>query len=259
MAALLVLNGLAVIACDAGDQAASTARNIRDDIATTVGEARPTPSDRTQTTAPVLTRGTETPAEPEVAAVFAALESLESAQRGSAIEYDRRDWRHWIDADKDCQNTRAEVLIQESLAAVSFATDERCRVMMGEWIGPWSGETFGDASDVDIDHHVPLGHAHVSGGWRWDADRKRAYANDLTNPNSLQVTDSSVNRSKGKKPPDEWRPENPAGWCRYAADWISVKEQWDLTVTKAEFRALADMLDTCDNAGSWGLKGATSE
>lgn len=255
MAALLVLNGLAVIACDAGDQAANTARNIRDDIATTVGEARPTPSDPTH----FLTRSTETPAGPDVAGVLSALESLESAQRGSAIEYDRRDWRHWIDADKDCQNTRAEVLIQESLESVSFATDERCRVTGGEWIGPWSGEPFEDASDVDIDHQVPLGHAHISGGWRWDADRKRAYANDLTNPNSLQVTDSSVNRSKGKKPPDEWRPENPAGWCRYAADWISVKEQWDLTVTKAEVSALADMLDTCDNAGSWGLKGATSE
>ena len=194
-----------------------------------------------------------------MAGVLSALESLESAQRGSAIEYDRRDWRHWIDADKDCQNTRAEVLILESLASVSFANDERCRVTGGEWVGPWSGEAFSDASDVDIDHHVPLGHAHISGGWRWDADRKRAYANDLTNANSLQVTDSSVNRSKGKKPPDEWRPENPAGWCRYAADWISVKQQWDLTVTKAEVRALADMLDTCDDAGSWGLEGKTSE
>ncbi len=189
----------------------------------------------------------------------AALESLTVAERGSEIEYDRSDWRHWIDFDQDCQDTRAEVLIAESLETISFATNDRCRVTGGEWIGPWSGEAFADASDVDVDHHVPLGHAHVSGGWRWDEDRKRAYANDLTNPNSLQATSATVNRSKGKKPPDQWRPEHPAGWCRYAIDWISVKQQWELTVSQAEKHALDDMLATCNDAGSWGVEGVRSE
>ena len=166
--------------------------------------------------------------------------------------------RHWEDHDRDCQDVRAEVLIEESRSSVSFATEKRCRVTGGEWLGPWSGEVFTDASDVDIDHHVPLGHAHVSGGWLWDADRKREYANDLSNPPSLQVTGASVNRSKGKKPPDAWRPEIRAGWCRYAADWIDVKSRWQLTVTHAETRALRDMLDSCDYAGSWGLSGSPS-
>ena len=195
---------------------------------------------------------------PEVQSLLVSLRGLRVAARGSGVGYNRRDWGDWIDADRDCQNTRAEVLISESLAPVSFAPEDdgdKCLVISGQWLGPWTGEVFTDASDVDIDHHVPLGHAHLSGGWDWPRERKRAYANDLTHPASLQATSAPVNRSKGKQPPDEWRPEESAGWCRYAADWISVKEAWDLTVTSAEVGALEKMLATCDDDASWGLSG----
>lgn len=189
----------------------------------------------------------------EIQALLATLDALPVAPRGSGVDYDRGDWRHWIDIDRDCQNTRAEVLIAESRASVAFAPrddNDQCRVIRGQWRGPWSGETFTDAGDVDIDHHVPLAHAHESGGWQWSADRKRAYANDLSNPASLQATQASLNRAKGKQPPDEWRPANRAAWCRYAADWISVKEHWELTVTAAEVAALREMLETCAPGGS---------
>ena len=241
---------LIVSACDSrvGDTVA-TARQFAGDV-TTRTAIDTTEIDQTQPP-PTL------PA--DVQAVLETLDRLVVAERGSDVDYDRKDWRHWVDADGDCQNARAEVLIEESRSAVSFATDKECRVTGGEWQGPWSGEVFTDAADVDIDHHVPLGHAHASGGWRWDADRKREYANDLANPASLQVTDASVNRAKGKKPPDAWRPEHRAGWCRYAADWITVKAEWELTVTTAEADALAAMLDTCDDAGSWGLEGIRGE
>ena len=187
-----------------------------------------------------------------------ALRDLEVSPRGSDAKYDRDHWRHWIDVDRDCQNTRAEVLITESMAPVSFAPRDdggECRVISGHWVGPWTGQVFTDASDVSIDHHVPLGQAHESGGWRWDAERKRAYANDLTLPASLQATSAPVNYSKGKQPPDEWRPDQAASWCRYAADWIAVKQKWDLTVTSSEVTALEEMLATCEDGFSWGLSG----
>ena len=235
-----------LVACGTGvADTIDTARQFTRDVATGAA-SEPTAAPRTPMT---INRGVSA----DVLRILETLDDLVVAERGSAVKYDRKDWRHWVDDDRDCQNARAEVLIEESRSPVSFATAERCRVTAGAWLGPWSGELFADASDVDIDHHVPLGHAHISGGWRWDAGRKREYANDLTNPPSLQVTSASVNRTKGKKPPDAWRPSNRAAWCRYAADWIDVKSRWQLTVTPAETAALRNMLDTCDRADSWGL------
>ena len=179
------------------------------------------------------------------------LDTLPIAPRGSGVAYDRGDWRHWVDADGDCQNTRAEVLIAESRAPVDFAPrddNDQCRVVQGQWRGPWSGKTFTDAGEVDIDHHVPLAHAHESGGGQWNAARKRAYANDLSIPARLQAMQAALNREKGKQPPDQWRPPRQAAWCRYAADWIAVKAHWQLTVTDDEVAALRDMLDTCESA-----------
>ena len=249
---LLALPLLAIVpalACDSGVRSVQTVQRVADDVATLAAPEGSSPGENPDAARPLS---------PDVAAVIATLNELPVAGRGSDVEYNRKDWRHWVDADQDCQDARAEVLIVESRSPVSFAPNDdgdECRVTAGEWLGPWSGEVFTDASDVDIDHHVPLGHAHASGGWRWNADRKREYANDLANPPSLQVTGASVNRSKGKKPPDAWRPEHRAGWCRYAADWIDVKSRWELTVTQAEIRALKDMLDTCGDRGSWGLSG----
>ena len=244
-----LIAALATPACDprVGDTL-ETVRRFAGDVAT-----RPA-IDATEVEQTRLPR----PVPDDVQSLLNTLDRLVIAERGSDVEYDRKDWQHWVDADRDCQDARAEVLIEESRSPVSFATDNRCRVTGGEWLGPWSGETFTDASDVDIDHHVPLGHAHASGGWSWDRDRKREYANDLSNAPSLQATDASVNRAKGKKPPDAWRPENRSGWCRYAADWINVKSRWQLTVTPAEIAALRDMLDTCGHAGSWGLSGPSA-
>jgi len=238
------------LACDSGVKAVKTAGRVADDISR-LAESNSPPTDGD----PVSSR----PLPADVQAVVAILDRLPVAERGSEIEYDRSDWRHWVDADRDCQDTRAEALIAESLATVIFASDEQCRVTGGEWLGPWSGEVFTDAGDVDIDHHVPLGHAHESGGWDWDKERKRAYANDLAHAPSLQATSASVNRAKGKQPPDQWRPEDIAGWCRYASDWVSVKAEWELTVSRAEVGALREMLDTCDDESSRGLTGMPPE
>ena len=36
-------------------------------------------------------------------------------------------------------------------------------------------------------------------------------------------------------------------WCQYATDWTEVKAEWDLAMTQAEFEAVLEMLDTCQD------------
>ena len=80
-------------------------------------------------------------------------------------EYDRSDWRHWTDEDGDCQDARQEVLIAESLEPVTFETERKCRVETGQWWAPHLGHHLGNPTHIDVDHHVPLKNAHLSGAW----------------------------------------------------------------------------------------------
>ena len=164
--------------------------------------------------------------------------------------YDRDDWKHWVDGDKDCQNTRHEALIEESLAKVAFKTDRKCQVATGEWFAPYTGETVTDATRLDIDHMIPLKNAHNSGGWAWDKSRKAAFANEMSYADHLIAVTASANRKKGARGPEAWKPTNKGYWCDYAVDWVRIKIDWDLSATKAEWGALQEMLETCDSTPS---------
>lgn len=160
--------------------------------------------------------------------------------------YDRSDWRHWIDADRDCQDARQEALIAESRAPVRYARPDRCLVASGDWFGQYTGERFTDPADLDIDHMVPLANAHRSGGWQWSKERKRDYANDLSYPNHLIAVQASANRRKGSNGPEDWKPPRREYWCQYATDWAAVKQAWGLTATPREAAALQEMLANCE-------------
>ena len=69
-----------------------------------------------------------------------------------------------------------------------------------------TGTTVTEASDLDVDHMVPLANAHKSGAWTWDSSQRQDYANDMGYANHLIAVTSGANRSKGARVPEEWRP-----------------------------------------------------
>ena len=163
----------------------------------------------------------------------------------SIPEYNRDDWNHWTDDNSDCQNTRHEVLIEESQETVTYKSDTFCSVSTGKWYGFYTGQYYYNASDLDIDHFIPLKNAHQSGGYNWSSAKKEEFSNYRLDPDNLIAVNLSANRSKGAKGPDEWKPSNTEYWCEYAYDWIRIKDYWNLTATQAEWDALVSMINTC--------------
>lgn len=154
--------------------------------------------------------------------------------------YDRDLFKHWVDADHDCQDTREEVLVAESRVPV-----DGCTVTTGEWFSWYDRQTWTQASDVDIDHLVPLKEAWDSGARAWGADARERYANDLGDSRTLVAVTDNVNQSKGDRDVAEWLPEY--GVCRYVRQWVAVKLRWSLAVDAAERATLRDHARHCRN------------
>ena len=211
----------------------------------------PTPTSATTPTPPPVAAPTPTPtpapaptATPEKPSVT-LLSIVVAPVPGAIPRYDRGEWRHWTDEDGDCQDARQEALVAESVSPVVYTNSDQCRVASGAWVGPYTGEQFTDPARLDVDHMVPLGNAHQSGGWAWSPEQKRQYANDLSYGNHLIAVQASANRAKGSRSPAEWKPPVRGYWCQYAVDWIAIKNTWELTAVEPEAEALREMLGTC--------------
>lgn len=153
--------------------------------------------------------------------------------------YDRKLFKHWVDANGNGKNTRAEVLIAESLVSVRFSSTGKT-VSTGKWVSLYDGVTWTKASDVDIDHVVALAEAWRSGAWKWSAARRQAYANDLGVAWTLRAVTDNVNQEKSDDDPTYWLPPLESATCLYLTEWIAVKIRWKLSVDAEERQSIRD-------------------
>jgi hypothetical protein len=169
--------------------------------------------------------------------------------------YDRGEWPHWLDSDKDCQNTRHEILIQTSTKPISFKSERECNVLSGEWYDPYSSETYTVSSDLDLDHIVPLKFAHGRGGNSWSRQQKAIFANDRDN---LILAQASLNRQKGAKGLNDWLPPNHQYRCEYIGHFNTVMGKYKLVYTPSEQRIVNRLVGACSKSNSAQHKRAIS-
>ncbi|MFG3404049.1 HNH endonuclease family protein [Streptomyces sp. NPDC048142] len=180
------------------------------------------------------------PGMPATEQARALLAELKVAPHGSMSGYSRSKFPHWAQQGEGC-DTRETVLERDG---TDVRQNDACRATSGTWVSLYDDEKFTDASELDIDHTVPLANAWRSGADTWPQEKRKEFANDLTRPQLLAVSASS-NRSKGDQGPDEWQPPTKTYWCAYGRAWTSVKSTYELSVTESEKSMLEQMLDTC--------------
>ena len=92
---------------------------------------------------------------PSASTARTELNALTVAAQGSQDGYSRDLFPHWHIVSGNC-DTRETVLKRDGTNVVQSSS---CAATSGSWYSPYDGATWTAASDVDIDHVVPLSNA----------------------------------------------------------------------------------------------------
>ena len=159
-----------------------------------------------------------------------------SCAHHSILKYNRSDWAHWTDQNHDCFDTRQEILRSRSEVTPKIKiVKNKCHVASGLWSDYYFSEKLDSPTVIDIDHLVPLKHAHDAGGSQWSPAMRAEFANDSEN---LVITNKSYNRQKGSKSIDRWLPIDIVYACKYYRDWMKIKNKYKLAISKEEVLAV---------------------
>jgi hypothetical protein len=153
----------------------------------------------------------------------------------------------WADADGNGCNTRAKVLIRQSVKPTTRLG--RCTISTGEWMSLYDGVTSTQARAFEIDHVVAVAEAWRSGANSWSPERRRDFYNDL-NEGALIAVSQRSNRQKSDSDPSDWLPAQNG--CTYLVYYVSTKYRWGLSVDPAEKQSLEQGLNACPAAAVVG-------
>ncbi|WP_433177353.1 HNH endonuclease family protein [Actinoallomurus sp. CA-150999] len=181
------------------------------------------------------------PTAPPASTARTQLAALTVASPHSMTGYARSKFSIWAKQPDGC-TTRQDVLARDGKNVVEGSNN--CQPTSGSWYSAYDGKTVTVVSDATIDHVVPLADAWRSGADQWTTAQRKAFGNDLTDPQLIIASEAS-NSAKGDQDPSTWKPSNTGYWCLYARQWIDVKTIFKLTTTSAEKSALSGMLDRC--------------
>ena len=141
---------------------------------------------------PIVSRRGNLPTPVSVTTARTYLSQLTVEAESNSPAYDRDLFNHWITISGTC-NTRETVLKRDGSGVV---TSSACASTSGSWYSDYDGVTFTVASELDIDHLVPLvslspetdtrkhalrpsqKEAWVSGARTWTDARREQFANE---------------------------------------------------------------------------------
>ncbi|MFJ8083726.1 HNH endonuclease family protein [Streptomyces sp. NPDC096205] len=170
---------------------------------------------------------------------------LSTKGRGPKTGYDRDEFGYaWMDtadgvplARNGC-DTRNDLLKLHG-RNVRFRTGSDCVVVSMDLYDPYTGKDIAwkkaKATEVQIDHVVPLSYAWQMGAARWSEDKRRRLANDALNLLPVSGPTNSAKRDSG---PASWLPPNKAIRCSYAVRFAQVARKYELAVTAPDKSAM---------------------
>lgn len=178
-----------------------------------------------------------------------ALSTIAVKGRAPKTGYDRDAlFGDWADPDGNGCDARNDVLARDLTNVVFGTGSDRCLVLSGTLLDPYSGKKInfvrgqGTSSLVPIDHVVAVSDAWQKGAFKWDATKRVNFYND---PLNLKATQRSLNSQKRDGDAATWLPPLKSYRCAYVAQQIAVKAKYGIWVTKAEKDAMLRILSAC--------------
>lgn len=187
--------------------------------------------------------------EADRAAAVDLIEKVTTKGRGPKTGYARDEfgyaWKDTADGVPLARNgcdTRND-LLQRDGQEVRFRSGSNCVVVAMTLADPYTGKTIewrkADASEVQIDHMVPLSYSWQMGASRWSKEKREQLAND---PLNLLPVEGRANSAKSDSGPAAWLPPNKRVRCAYAVRFAQVAVKYGMPVTTADKRM---MLEQC--------------
>lgn len=186
-------------------------------------------------------------------ALLDQLATIEVKGRAPKTGYERDEFGSgWLDPDRNGCDARNDML-RRDLTEVTFKDGTQdCVVLTGTLDDAFTGTVIefqrgpGSSSEVQIDHLVALSDAWQKGAQQLSNQERELFAND---PLNLLAVDGDTNAAKGDSDAATWLPPNRGFWCDYVARQTAVKAKYDLWMTAAEHRAVADVVTSrCPDA-----------